>query len=114
METALEKACMRDPTLSDLAGLPKALLPIDGKLKIWRIEDFKEVELPTTQHGRFYSGDSYIVHFSYVKPGSTMVTFSPAAIEVASDDERLYRLALPRAAKEWPGASECAPPERSV
>ena len=26
-----------------------------------------------------------------------------AALEVASDDERLYRLALPRAAKEWPG-----------
>ena len=34
------------------------------------------------------------------------------ALEVASYDERIYRLALPRAAKEWPGAAECNPPER--
>lgn len=30
-------------------------------LEIWRIEDFQPVPLPKSDHGKFYSGDSYIV-----------------------------------------------------
>jgi hypothetical protein len=29
--------------------------------EIWRIEDFKAVALPKSDHGKFYCGDSYIV-----------------------------------------------------
>lgn len=29
--------------------------------EIWRIEDFQPVPIPKSEHGKFYSGDSYIV-----------------------------------------------------
>uniref|UniRef100_A0ACD5WKA8 Uncharacterized protein n=1 Tax=Avena sativa TaxID=4498 RepID=A0ACD5WKA8_AVESA len=30
-------------------------------LELWRIEDFKPVQLPKSDHGKFYSGDSYVI-----------------------------------------------------
>eukprot|EP00002_Diphylleia_rotans_P006181 TRINITY_DN154_c0_g1_i1.p1 TRINITY_DN154_c0_g1~~TRINITY_DN154_c0_g1_i1.p1 ORF type:complete len:804 (-),score=188.33 TRINITY_DN154_c0_g1_i1:762-3173(-) len=42
--------------------------PVDdgsGKLEIWRIEDFKMVSWPKEQFGQFYSGDSYVLLYTY-------------------------------------------------
>lgn len=36
-----------------------------GKLQIWRIENFNKVELPTNLYGQFFSGDSYILLYTY-------------------------------------------------
>lgn len=40
-------------------------LPSDGELKVYRIENFQRKEVPKEMIGQFYSGDSYIVVFSY-------------------------------------------------
>eukprot|EP01116_Phalansterium_solitarium_P018985 TRINITY_DN517_c0_g1_i8.p1 TRINITY_DN517_c0_g1~~TRINITY_DN517_c0_g1_i8.p1 ORF type:complete len:649 (+),score=120.52 TRINITY_DN517_c0_g1_i8:863-2809(+) len=37
-----------------------------GKISIWRVEDFKKVEVPREQHGEFYSGESYLILYTYV------------------------------------------------
>ncbi|KAL0214904.1 hypothetical protein P9112_007088 [Eukaryota sp. TZLM1-RC] len=37
------------------------------KLKIWRIENLRRVEIPEEIYGSFYSGDSYIVMLSYTR-----------------------------------------------
>lgn len=45
--------------------------PLDngnGKLTVWRIKDFKKVAVEESQHGQFFSGDCYILLYSYVKP----------------------------------------------
>ena len=36
-----------------------------GKLKIWRIEDFKRVEVAEETYGEFFGGDSYVLLYSY-------------------------------------------------
>jgi len=36
-----------------------------GKIQIWRIENFEMAEVPKEQYGQFYSGDSYIVFYTY-------------------------------------------------
>lgn len=37
----------------------------NGSLEIWRIEDFKMVAWPKDQYGQFYSGDSYVLLYTY-------------------------------------------------
>merc|ERR1712060_556809 len=39
----------------------------DG-LEIWRIEKFNVVAWPKERYGEFYSGDSYIILYTYTKP----------------------------------------------
>jgi len=39
-------------------------------LQIWRVEQFKIKPWPQDQYGRFFTGDSYIVLYTYKKPGS--------------------------------------------
>lgn len=34
--------------------------------EIWRIENFQPVQLPKSEHGKFYSGDSYVVLQVYI------------------------------------------------
>lgn len=36
-----------------------------GTLKIWRINRNEIIEVPTERHGIFFSGDCYIVLYSY-------------------------------------------------
>jgi len=36
-----------------------------GDLKIWRIQNFKMVEVPKNTYGQFFSGDSYVLLYSY-------------------------------------------------
>ena len=44
----------------------------EGQVRMWRVNAFKKVEVPTTLHGLFYAGDTYIVHYSYtVRQGIT-------------------------------------------
>ncbi|KJE93069.1 villin [Capsaspora owczarzaki ATCC 30864] len=38
-----------------------------GKLQIWRIENFEKVAIPQAEYGQFYSGDSYILLYTYLK-----------------------------------------------
>lgn len=40
-----------------------------GKKKIWRIEASKMVELPMQMYGQFFTGDSYLVLYTYEKHG---------------------------------------------
>lgn len=37
-----------------------------GKLEIWRIENMQKVPVPPTQYGQFFSGDSYILLYTYL------------------------------------------------
>jgi len=41
-----------------------------GELKIWRVEDFKKVEVAEETQGEFFGGDSYVLLYSY-KPSAT-------------------------------------------
>lgn len=45
----------------------KQLLPDDGKgkVKIWRIEKFKKVDLPKKDYGVFFDGDCYVILYTY-------------------------------------------------
>lgn len=36
-----------------------------GALQVWRVENFKKVEVPKEQYGQFYSGDSYVMLYTY-------------------------------------------------
>jgi len=36
-----------------------------GDLKVWRIENFKMVDVPKNTYGQFFSGDSYVLLYSY-------------------------------------------------
>lgn len=36
-------------------------LTIHRGLEIWRIENFHPVPVPTSAHGKFFTGDSYII-----------------------------------------------------
>ena len=38
---------------------------LQGSVKVWRIEDMEQVEWPEPQNGHFFSGDSYLVLYSY-------------------------------------------------
>lgn len=37
-----------------------------GKLDIWRIENMQKVPVPKSQYGQFFSGDSYILLYTYL------------------------------------------------
>jgi hypothetical protein len=60
-------------TLHTRAEREKQSLPDDGKgtLTIWRIENFECVEVPKDQCGHFYSGDSYVMLYTYIPEGKT-------------------------------------------
>lgn len=48
--------------------------PVDdgsGTLTCWRVEDFKLAEVPKEKYGNFYGGDSYVLSYTYTKPGSS-------------------------------------------
>lgn len=38
-----------------------------GQIQVWRIENFQKVAVAADQHGQFYSGDSYIILYTYLK-----------------------------------------------
>ena len=42
-----------------------------GKTEVWRIENMEKVEVPDDQFGQFYSGDSYIVLYTYRPEGKS-------------------------------------------
>jgi hypothetical protein len=42
-----------------------------GKTEVWRIEDMDKAEVPADQFGQFYSGDSYIVLYTYRPEGKS-------------------------------------------
>lgn len=37
-----------------------------GKITIWRMENFEKVLIPKADYGQFYSGDSYIILYTYI------------------------------------------------
>jgi len=46
-------------------------VPVDdgsGKLTVWVVADFKKVLVPQENWGTFYSGDSYVLLYSYKNP----------------------------------------------
>lgn len=45
--------------------------PIDGQVKVWRIENFEKVPLKLEEYGHFYDGDSYIVLYTYTEGTSS-------------------------------------------
>ena len=56
-------------TLHDAVERQKESLPDDGKgkLEVWRIENFEMAPVPKDQYGHFYSGDSYVMLYTYLK-----------------------------------------------
>ncbi|RDD46509.1 Advillin [Trichoplax sp. H2] len=42
----------------------------DGRVKIWRIENFQKVPVDEEVYGKFYGGDSYILLYKYLKHGT--------------------------------------------
>jgi len=38
----------------------------DGKLEIWRVENFELAPWPKEKHGEFYSGDSFVLLYTYL------------------------------------------------
>jgi hypothetical protein len=56
-------------TLHEKREAQKATLPDDGqgKLEVWRIEDFEMAEWPKDKYGHFYGGDSYVMLYTYMK-----------------------------------------------
>ena len=67
------------------AGAAQSDTPVDdgsGKLEIWRIEDFKKVEVAPEKYGQFYGGDSYVLLYTYmVGPRVRIRTHACTAIE---------------------------------
>ncbi|XP_014292137.1 gelsolin, cytoplasmic isoform X1 [Halyomorpha halys] len=51
-------------------GLAKGFMPDEGngQSEIWRVEKFKLAPVPPTKYGIFFSGDSYVVKYSYDTP----------------------------------------------
>ena len=47
------------------AASQKAVDDGSGKLEVWRVEDFKKVEVPPEMVGQFYGGDSYVLLYTY-------------------------------------------------
>lgn len=41
-----------------------------GNLQIWRVEDFKKVEVEKELYGQFFGGDSYVILYTYQKNGT--------------------------------------------
>eukprot|EP00049_Salpingoeca_infusionum_P017156 m.351941 g.351941 ORF g.351941 m.351941 type:complete len:836 (+) comp16405_c0_seq1:595-3102(+) len=60
-------------TLHTRAEREKASLPDDGKgkLEVWRIENFEMAPVPKEQYGHFFSGDSYVMLYTYIPEGKT-------------------------------------------
>lgn len=49
--------------------IPKEELLIDsgnGKLTVWRVSDFKKFPIDPSQYGHFYSGESYVILYTYI------------------------------------------------
>lgn len=44
------------------------IMPDDGsgKLQIWRVENFELVAWPEARYGEFYSGDSFVLFYTYL------------------------------------------------
>ena len=53
------------PASSRSAASQKAVDDGSGKLEVWRVEDFKKVEVPPEMVGQFYGGDSYVLLYTY-------------------------------------------------
>lgn len=52
------------------ANQTNAETPVDdgsGTLQVWRVEDFKKVEVHAEKYGHFYTGDSYILLYTYMQ-----------------------------------------------
>lgn len=47
----------------------KAVDDGNGKLEIWRVEDFKKVAVEKNMYGQFFGGDSYVLLYTYEKKG---------------------------------------------
>jgi len=64
-DRALKKnAAKGEPAWEGVEALPP------GEMKIWRIEKFKVIAWPKEEYGSFYDGDSYIILYAYVPPGT--------------------------------------------
>ena len=40
-----------------------------GMVQVWRVEKMEKVKVPPSQHGHFFSGESYLVLYTYFKGG---------------------------------------------
>ena len=61
----------------DVAGLharkaaeEKAVDDGSGVVQVWRVEDFKKVEVDDSTLGQFFGGDSYVILYTYQKDGT--------------------------------------------
>ncbi|XP_066925925.1 gelsolin, cytoplasmic-like [Clytia hemisphaerica] len=68
----------------------KSLLPDDGKgkVKIWRIEKFKKMDLPEKEYGVFYDGDCYVILYTYqVRSYEKYIIYYWQGLKSSSDEK---------------------------
>lgn len=64
-----------------------------GTIRIWRVKKADSVEISTEQHGTFYSGECYVVWYSYdVNQEKKHVLFSWVVSQQKAKDSRIYEI----------------------
>jgi hypothetical protein len=63
-----EKKTFDTKSLHQKAQRETVIMPDDGngKLEIWRVEDFELAAWPKEKYGEFYSGDSFVMLYTYL------------------------------------------------
>jgi Gelsolin repeat len=56
-------------------------------MQVWRIKHFEEVAVPEQSHGQFFSGDCYVVVYSYGEGAAQHIVYMWQGA-AASQDER--------------------------
>jgi len=68
------KRTFSSSSMHTIVARDKIPMPDDGKgeLQMWRVEKFELVEVPKSQYGHFYGGDSYVMMYTYLKNDKKM------------------------------------------
>eukprot|EP00899_Mesostigma_viride_P002146 jgi/Mesvir1/11932/Mv00268-RA.1 len=66
-DAELQELAKGQSEAAELARKEQSTFVDDGKgeLKVWRVQDFTKVEVDPSEHGKFYTGDSYLVLYKY-------------------------------------------------
>lgn len=76
-----------------------------GKLQIWRVENFDKVPVPKEMYGQFYSGDSYVMLYTYLKnTKECYIIYYWQGLKSTTDEKGASALLATRLDDEYGGA----------